>query len=70
MIELSGKELQKWKEIFAIDGIVYDTDNKYREAVNNLIGFFDVLIQMDQKQKITKNKEKQAHLKYCSGAKY
>lgn len=54
MIKLTPKELQKWKNTFAKDGIVYDTDHEYMEAVNNLVGFFDVLIQMDQQQKAVK----------------
>lgn len=51
MRELTEVELKKWKETFAKDGIVYDNDEDYREAVNNLVGYFDVLIQMDQQQK-------------------
>jgi hypothetical protein len=51
MVELTAKELQKWKEAFAKDGIVYETDDDYREAVSNLVGYFDVLIQMDLEQK-------------------
>lgn len=54
MIELTDKELQKWKETFAKDGIVYDTDDDYREAVSSLVGYFDVLIQMDLAQKKSK----------------
>lgn len=53
MIELTDEQLEKWKETFAKDGIVYDTDEKYREAINNLVGYFDVLIKMDLEQKIT-----------------
>lgn len=51
MIELTDKQLDEWKETFANSGIKYETDDEYTEAVNNLIGFFDVLIQMDLKQK-------------------
>jgi hypothetical protein len=47
MSELTESEIQKWKEIFAKDGIIYDSDDDYREAVSNLVGYFDVLIQMD-----------------------
>jgi len=57
VIELTDKQLQKWKDTFAKDGIVYDTDDDYREAVSNLVGYFDILIQMDlaakQKSKLT-----------------
>lgn len=47
MTELTEKQLEEWKETFAKDGIVYETDDEYREAVRNLVGYFDVLIQMD-----------------------
>ena len=47
MIELTEKQLQEWKETFAKDGIVYETDDEYREAVYNLVGFLDTLIQID-----------------------
>jgi hypothetical protein len=59
VIELTDEQLQKWKETFAKDGIVYDTDNEYREAVSNLVGYFDILIQMDlaQKQKAKTDSE-------------
>jgi hypothetical protein len=51
MPELTDTELEKWKETFAKDGIVYDSDKDYREAVNNLVDYFDILIQMDLEQK-------------------
>lgn len=50
MKELSPEELQKWKDSFAKDGIVYSSDDDYREAVHNLVGYVDLLIQMDQQQ--------------------
>lgn len=50
MKELNVKELKRWKEVFEKDGIVYETDDEYREAVANLVGYFDLLIQMDQAQ--------------------
>ena len=61
MIELSDKELKKWKESFAKDGIVYESDNDYKEAVNNLVGYFDVLIQMDLEQKRKAKNEPKSH---------
>ncbi|MGB4758480.1 MAG: hypothetical protein WBP26_00305 [Candidatus Saccharimonadales bacterium] len=51
MVELTDMELKRWKETLAKDGIVYDTDDDYREAISNLVGYFDVLIQMDMTQK-------------------
>lgn len=47
VIELAAEQLNEWKITFAKDGIVYDTDDDYREAINNLEGYFDVLIQID-----------------------
>lgn len=60
MRELSQNELDKWKETFAKDGIIYESDDDYREAVSNLVGYFDILIRMDQEQKSKmKTEEKQ-----------
>ena len=47
--------LKKWKATFAKDGIVYETDEDYYEAINNLVGFFEILIEIDQKQKSLPN---------------
>lgn len=60
MIELTDEQLKQWKEVFAKDGIVYESDDDYREAVNNLVGYFDVLIQMDLKQKAKREQEDSA----------
>jgi hypothetical protein len=62
MVELTEKELQDWKDTFAKDGIAYDTNDEYREAVHNLVGFFDVLVQMDlaAKQKARLDSESNA----------
>lgn len=37
---IDDESLKKWKETFAKDGIVYETDEYYYEAINNLVGFF------------------------------
>lgn len=50
-IMISDEDLAKWKTTFAKDGIEYETDDEYREAITNLVGFFDILIEIDQKQK-------------------
>jgi len=52
MINLDEKKLAAWKESFAKSGIKYETDEEYKEAIYNLVGYFNVLIQMEQKQKI------------------
>jgi len=51
MMKLTDKELAEWKEAFAKSGIKYDTDAEYQEAIYNLVGYIDTLIQMDQQQK-------------------
>lgn len=48
---ITGKQLEDWKKALAKSNIVYDTDEEYREAMNNLAGFFDVLIQIDLEQR-------------------
>lgn len=50
-VELDEKKLKEWKKSFVERGIYYEKDEDYREAVSNLVNFFDILIQMDQKQK-------------------
>lgn len=57
MTELTTEQLLKWKETFAKDGIVDDSDEDYREAVNNLVGYFDILIQIELEQKRKKKNE-------------
>lgn len=55
MIELSDEQLEKWKDTFAKDGIIYESDEDYREAITNLVGYFDTLIEMDMAQKQSDN---------------
>jgi len=56
MTELTPKQLQEWKEALAKSGIKYETDEEYKEALHNLAGYFDILIQIDLKQKNNPNK--------------
>lgn len=49
--KITEKQLEDWKGALAKSNIFYDTDDEYREAMNNLAGFFDVLIQIDLEQK-------------------
>lgn len=51
MGDLDAKELAEWKETLAKSGIIYETDEEYEEALKNLAGFFDVLIQIDLESK-------------------
>jgi len=51
MRTITCKDLESWKVAFAKSGIKYDTDEEYQEAIYNLVGYMDTLIQMDQQQK-------------------
>ncbi len=51
MRTITGKDLESWKVAFAKSGIKYDSDEEYQEAIYNLVGYIDILIQMDQQQK-------------------
>lgn len=53
-------KLEDIKAMFARMGITYDNDEDYYEAYGNLIGYFDILIQMDLEQKAS---SKSAELK-------
>lgn len=51
MRTITVKDLESWKVAFAKSGIKYDSDEEYQEAIYNLVGYIDTLIQMDQQQK-------------------
>lgn len=51
MRTITGKDLESWKIALAKSGIKYETDEEYQEAIYNLVGYIDTLIQMDQQQK-------------------
>jgi hypothetical protein len=57
MVELSEKQLAEWKALFDKEGISYQSDEEVFEMVDNLTGFFDVLIQMDLESKNKATKE-------------
>lgn len=50
-IKITNVQLESWKSTLAELNVFYDTDDEYREAMGNLAGFFDVLIQIDLEQK-------------------
>lgn len=54
---LDAKRLADWKKTLANMGIRYKTDDEYKEAFHNLVGYFDVLIQMDLQQKQANKKD-------------
>ena len=47
MDKTSDKNLAGFKDALKKSGVEYTTDEEYREAFNNLVGYFDILIQMD-----------------------
>lgn len=51
---MSKKELDGWKKALAESGIKYDTDEEYDEAIHNLVGYFETLIEMDKQLKDSK----------------
>ena len=50
MANISSKSLAKFKKLCNEHGIKYDTDAEYREAANNLLGYFEVLMEMDKEE--------------------
>lgn len=58
MIEIDSKELEGWKKALAESGIKYDTDEEYEEALFNLTGYFETLIEMDKQAKEAKKAKK------------
>lgn len=54
MTKTTSKELERWKEHLAESGIKYDTDEEYEEAIHNLVGYFEILIEMDKQQRAEK----------------
>ena len=55
-MSLSDKAIQEFKEIFKKEYGKEYTDAEAREAAENLVGFFDLLIKVDQR-----NKQKEAN---------
>lgn len=49
--KITDQQLTEWKKTLAQSGIAYKTDDEYRDSLQNLAGFFDILIQIDLKQK-------------------
>lgn len=51
MQNIDDNSLENWKESFAKDGIVYNSDQEYREAIKNFTGFIELLIKVDSESK-------------------
>lgn len=55
---ISDKSLDEFIALSEKEGIKYKTRVEAQEAASNLVGFFDVLIQMDLEDKAKKKKNK------------
>ena len=53
---IDAKSLESWKKAFAKSGITYKTDDEYKEAIYNLVGYVETLIEMDKQQKAAQSK--------------
>ena len=51
MADKEDERLASWKKAFAKSGITYKTDDEYKEAIYNLVGYVETLIEMDKQQK-------------------
>lgn len=51
MHDIDNESLEKWKDSFAKEGVVYDSDEEYYEAIHNLTGFLDILVEIDRTSK-------------------
>ncbi len=56
MDKANGKDLAGFKAALKKSGIEYATDEEYQKAFDNLVGYFDILIQMDQSRQVSKAK--------------
>lgn len=50
-MQLSDKSVQKFKQVFKEEYGKEYTDIEAREAAENLVGFFDLLVKIDQRNK-------------------
>lgn len=51
MAELSRETIEEFRAIFKQEYEVEYTDKEAWEAAHNLVGFFDLLLKIDQRQK-------------------
>jgi len=51
MAQLRDKDYEGFKKVCEKEGIKYETEAEYKEAADNLVNFFSLLIEMDQEQK-------------------
>lgn len=57
MSHINHESLEGWKNAFAKDGIVYDSDEEYLDAIHNLVGFVDTLIEVERSLKVSDHSE-------------
>jgi hypothetical protein len=50
-MDINKKQLQKFREVFQKEHKVKLSEEEAREAMENLINYFDLLIQFDQEDK-------------------
>ena len=51
MYDIDNESLERWKIAFANDGIKYQTNKEYYEAIQNLTAFVDTLVDIDKNLK-------------------
>lgn len=56
MTHLNDKDYEEFKKISEKEGVTYDSDFEMRQSADNLIGFFNILIEMDQAERSRKNR--------------
>jgi hypothetical protein len=54
--QVSDKYLKEFKVLCEEKGIKYETEAEYEEAARNLVGFVDVLVEMDMAQRALKKR--------------
>ena len=58
MIQLSKERILEWQKIFKEKWEIEYTLSETAEAANNLVGFFDLLLKIDKRNKKNKDKNK------------
>lgn len=56
MAQLKDKDYEQFKKLSNQEGIQYESDLEMRQSANNLIDFFNVLIEMDQAERSRKRR--------------
>ena len=67
MVHISSETIEKFKKMFKKEYGVDYSDQEAWEATHNLVGAFDLLLQMDRKQHPENYKKKQNSEKQSGG---